>query len=892
MRSAGPPRWAEALLALVLRHSLRRGESVLGDLAEEHAAEARSRGRLAAGAWYCREAAGIAARVAAARVRQPRRPEALPFPLPGDSFMSELWRDIRLAARILLKQRGFACLVVLTLAVALAANATVLAFIDGLVLRPFPIRDIDRLIQIYGAAPETGPLANRREISPPDFADLQREVRAADLIALEWWDATVTGRTEPERLQGFQVSPAFFDALGVGVAAGRGFRADEGQPGRNRVAVISDSLWKRRFSGDTSVIGRVVPMDGEPHEIIGIAPKGFDYPYGSDVWRPIAFDKGALEHRESRYLSVIGRLRDGATAAQVQAEAAATSARLAQQFPLTNRGWGVNTMTLAESVVGVGDKAFIVVQQVATLLVLLLACANVANLLIVRAADRSKELALRVALGASRWRVVRLLVIESLTLALAGALAAIPLAWAALQACVAAMPPNVARFVRGWNQLDINGRVVGGLVLLAIVSTVFFGLLPALRASRVSLNDALKAGGRSGDSGRHRLRHAMVVVEVALALTLLVAAGLSIRGATNVLFRNDGYDPDGVMTMRVSLIGSRYEPAETRRVFFERLVEDAAGTLGVESVALANIAPGSPRNESNGIDIDGRPTADASERRTADHRVITPGYLQVLKIRLAAGREFGAADRADALPVALISETMARRYWPGEDPIGRRFRTGSDAPWRTIVGVVGDVHHNWFFPEIAPAYYVPHAQEPASDMVLLMRSAGDPSSLAAAGRHLVWRRDAAQPVYEVSTLRQVRSDGAVGLRFAAAFMGVFGLVGLLLAGVGIYAIMAYAVRQRTQEIGVRIALGARPREVIATTLGRGLRLTAVGLVIGLAGAYALGTLMERTLLGSIRVDALTFAVFTALLALAAVAASIVPARRALRVDPIVALRNQ
>jgi putative ABC transport system permease protein len=891
MRSAGPPRWAETLLALVLRHASRRGESVLGDLAEEHDAEARSRGRIAAGAWYGREAAGGAARLAAARVRQPRRPEPLPFPMPGDSSMSELWRDIRLAARILIKQRGFACIVVLTLAVALAANATVLAFIDGLVLRPFPIRDIDRLVQVYGAAPETGPLANRREVSPADFADLQREVRAADLIALEWWDATVAGRTEPERLQGFQVSPAFFEAFGVGVASGRGFHAAEGQPGRNRVAVISDALWQRRFAGDANVLGRVVPIDGEPHEIVGIAPPGFDYPYGSDLWRPVAFDAAALERRQARYLSVIGRLRDGATAAQVQAEAAATATRLAQQFPATNRGWGVNVMPLAESVIDLGAKAFLAVQQVATLLVLLLACANVANLLFVRAADRSKELAVRVALGASRWRVVRLLLIESLALALAGALLAIPLAWAALRACRAAMPPNIARFVRGWNELDVDGRVVFGLALLAVVSTVFFGLLPALRASRVSLNDALKAGGRGSDSGRHRLRNVMVVVEVALALTLLVAAGLSVRGTTNVLFRDDGYDPEGVMTMRVSLIGARYEAPDTRRAFFEGLVEDAAGTLGVEEVALANVAPGSPRNGGTDIDIDGRPAADAAERRTADFRVVTPAYLSALRIRLASGRAFSAADRADTMPVALISETMARRYWPGEEPIGRRVRTAADKPWRTIVGIVGDVHHNWFDPQIAPTFYVPYAQDPAGDMVLLMRSAGDPSALAAAGRHLVWRRDAAQPVYEVSTLRQVRSDGAVGLRFAAAFMGVFGLVGLLLAGVGIYAIMAYAVRQRTQEIGVRIALGARPREVIATTLGRGLRLTAIGLGVGLGGAYALGSLMERTLFGTIQVDALTFAVFTSVLAIAAVAASIVPARRALRIDPIVALRN-
>jgi putative ABC transport system permease protein len=889
MDDGGPPRLAEWLLRRVVRRSI-GGDGILGDLAEEHHAERRARGRVGAGLWYWREAAGVAGRVAGARHRA-RRPAPSPFPVPGDSFMSGLWRDLRLASRLLAHQRAFAGIIILTLAVGLSANATVIALIDGLVLRPFPLRDIDRLIQVYGAGPGGGPLANRSEVSPADFVDFQRESRSADLVGLEWWDATVAGQSEPERLQGFRVSPAFFDALGVGVAAGRGFLAEEGQAGRNRVAVISDALWHRRFAADPAIIGRTINIEAEPYQIVGIAPPKFDYPYGSDVWSPLAPTPDQLERRQSRYLLVIGRLRDGASAARAQAEVAATAARLAQQYPATNRGWSVNVMPLAESVVDLGAQSFLAVQQIATLLVLLLACANVANLLVVRAADRSKELALRVALGASRWRVIRLLAIESLALAIAGAALAIPLTWAALQACRAAMPPTVARFIRGWDEVDLDFRVVVALAALAVASTIFFGLLPALRASRVSLNDALKAGGRGSDSGKHRLRNAMVVVEVALALTLLVAAGLSVRGTMTVLFRDDGYDPEGVMSMRVSLIGSQYETPEAQRAFFERLRDDARGAIGLDGVALTNIAPGSPRNQSNGVEIEGRPVTDAAQRRSADVRRTTPGFLETLRIRLLSGRDLTAADRPETLPVALVSDTMARRYWSGEDPVGRRFRIDGEPTWRTVVGVVRDVRHNWFFPDLTPTFYLPFAQSPASDMVLMLRGPGDPAPLAAAGRQLVWRRDAAQPVYEVRSLREVRSESAVGLRLAAGFMGVFGLVGLLLAGVGIYAIMAYAVRQRTHEIGVRLALGARPREVLASTLGRGLRLTAIGLVVGLAGAYALGSLMERTLFGSIRVDALTFVVFTAVLAIAAIAASIVPARRALRVDPMVAIRQ-
>jgi putative ABC transport system permease protein len=892
MRGDGPPRLAEWLLGWVLRDAI-GGDAILGDLAEEHHGERRARGRFGAALWYCREAAGIAGRLAVAGHRA-RRAAPSPFPIPGDSFMSGLWRDFRLALRLLTHQRAFAAIVVLTLAVGLAANATVLALIDGLVLRPFPLRDIDRLVQIFGVSPEGGPVAERREVSPADFVDFQRDVTSADLVALEWWDATIAGQSEPERLQGFRVSPRFFEAMGVGVAAGRGFLAEEGQPGRNRVAVVSDALWKRRFGADPQLVGRTVTLEGEPFLVVGIAPPKFDYPYGSEVWSPLALTEDALANRAQRYLSVIGRLHDGATAAVVQAQTAASAARLAQQFPATNRGWTVNAMPLVESVVDVGAGAFLVVQQVATLLVLLLACTNVANLLIVRATDRSKELALRVALGASRWRVIRLLVMESLTLAIAGALGAIPLAWGALQLCRAAMPPNVARFVRGWDQIDLDLRTIGGLALLALASTVVFGLFPALRASRVSLNDALKVGGRTGGGTgpRSRLRHAMVVVEVALALTLLVAAGLSVRGTTHILFRDDGYDPDGVMTLRVSLIDVRYDTPEKQRAFFEGLTEDAAGALGIEGAVLANVAPGSMRNASSPIDVDGQPIADDAAKRSADLRVTTPGYFETLRIGMLEGRDFGRGDTPDALPVAIVSRTMAQRYWPGQSPIGRRVRAGGpDKPWRTVIGVARDVHHTWFMNDIAPTFYVPYAQWPTADMVLLMRTAGDPAPLAAAGRRLVAARDSGQPVYEVRTLRQVRADGAVGLKITAGFMGVFGLVGLLLAGVGIYAVMAHTVRQRTHEIGVRVALGARPREVLATTLGRGLRLTAIGLAAGLAGAYALGSLMERTLFGSIQVDALTFVIFTAVLAAAAIAASVVPARRALRVDPMIAIRE-
>jgi putative ABC transport system permease protein len=385
----------------------------------------------------------------------------------------------------------------------------------------------------------------------------------------------------------------------------------------------------------------------------------------------------------------------------------------------------------------------------------------------------------------------------------------------------------------------------------------------------------------------------MVVAEVPLALTLLVAAGLSVRGATNVLWRDDGYTQDGVMTLRVSLLGGRAENADQERAFFDQLVTDVSGVTGVDRAALVNVVPGSMRNATNTLEIDGQPVLDESRRPSADRRGVAPGYFEALRIRVPEGRAFTAADTKDSLPVAIVSRAMADRTWPGQSPIGKRFRAGGAGErWLTVVGLARDVRHNWFADQIAPTFYLPFAQAPSSDMTLVLTNGGDPSPLARVGREAVLRLDATQPVYEVRSLHQVRADGSIGLWFAAVFMGAFGLIGLLLAGVGVYAIMAHAVRQRTHEIGVRVALGASRRAVLGTTLGRGMRLTAAGLIVGLTGAYLLGSMMERTLFGAIHLDALTFVGFAAVLAIAAFAASIVPARRALNVDPMISLRSQ
>jgi putative ABC transport system permease protein len=898
--STAPPSLAERLLARALPGRI-SDACVLGDLAEEHYAVAAARGPRAARRWYWRQALALAAHAAsercagALRRRRVPSPSQTPFPSRrGDSFMEALWRDLCLAVRALVRQPAFALTAIVTLAVGLAANAAIFALLDAIVLRPLTFRDVDRLVQVFGSAPKKDAFSNLSHVSPADFVDWRQETRVAEsLAAVQWWDATITATREPERVQGFRVSPVFFAMLGVDVTQGRAFLTEEGERGRDRVAVLGHALWVRKYARDPTIVGRTISLDGEPYTVVGVGPDRFDFPMGAEVWTPLSFTAEQLRARDRRYLRVMGRLADGRTVADLQAELATISRRLASEYPDSNRGWSVNAMTLNKAVVGIGNGPILATWQVSAMLLLLVACVNVSCLLLVRGSARHKELALRVALGAGRWRIVRQLLIESVTLSLAGVVLALPLAWATLQVTKSAMPARIVRFIRGWEHIGIDLRLIAVMAACAVCASIVFGLLPALRATRVTLTDSLKEGGRaSGSAGRQRLQSAMVLVEVAVALTLLVAAGLSVRGSIAMLTRSPGYDADSVLTMRIALPETKYREPLARRQFFEQLAERAATRPGVEQAALVNMMPSNSDNTARQVEIDGKPVSGPEERRTPDFRVITPNYFETMRIRLLSGRAFDERDRDGALPVAIISRTMARRYWNGEDPIGRRLRIGRDPAWVTVVGVVDDVQHTWFMNYLEPTFYVPLPQSGPEEMALALRGDADPASLAQAGRAAVLSIDPDQPVYDVATMKQLRAEDTLGLRYAAGFMGGFGLVALVLAAVGVYGVMAYAVSERTHEIGVRMALGASRRDVLKSTVGRGLIVTGVGLIVGLGGAYALGRVMESTLFGSVQMDLLSFIVFPALLAFAALVASSVPARRAMRVDPIVALRGQ
>ena len=896
-RRAAPPRRLERLLERALARAVYR-DDILGDLHEAYADRCFARGIAAARIWYVGQAARLAFRYAARNLRGARTPYEAGF--RGGTLMDRLLMDVRFAMRSLAKRPTLSAAVVVTLALAIGANAAVFGVVDALLLHPYDMHDVDRIVMPLTTSPQW--IGHRETVSRADFLDWRRELQGGGiehLAATLWWDANLVGRDEPERVLGFFVSPAFFDALDAHAAIGRTLRADEEVPANAKRIVLSDGLWRRRFGADPSIVGRPVRADGGQWIVVGVMPAGFDFPMGAELWAPLALDEKASRDRTAHDLTVYGRLAPGRTLAEAQAEMRAIAQRLTREHPDTNAQLGVAVYTVSRGMADVGVPQVLALWQAAGLIVLLIACANIANLLLARAAEREREIAIRLALGSSRGRIIRESLVESALLVGAAIGPALAVAAASLRLMHAFMPARIVRFIAGWNRLGLDWWTVGATIACAALAAAISGTLPAWQMARGIVGEALKSDGRTGAGpARQRLRRALVVAELALALPLLVAAMLSVSTVTRSLASWQGYDPTNVLTARAILPDARYPDADSRARFAAAALDAIAETPGARDAAAANVLPAIDSNATRAIELPGRPAVDPSKAPRVDYRVVSPRYFDVLRVPVLSGRAFAAADQKNGEPVAIVSESMARKFWPA-GAIGERVRIAG-GPWMRIVGICGDVVHDWFdsqrWAENAngrvPTLYRPIAQAPSDALVLAVRTSGDPLALVPGVRAAIARVDPTQPLFETMTLRQVLLDRTISLQYIASVMSVFAALALLLALLGLYAVMTVLVTQRVREIGVRIALGATSRDVTRLTLSQAGRLTAIGIAIGLLLAVALGRGMEAGLLGIVSSDIRVTAALAAALAAAAVAASYLPARRAASVDPIVALRTE
>jgi putative ABC transport system permease protein len=804
-------------------------------------------------------------------------------------MMGTLLQDLRYGLRMSWKSPGFTVIAIFALALGIGANSAIFSVVNAVLLRPLPYHEPERIVWVEGVNLLRGITSS--SISPPDFADWTNENQVFEqMTAFRTGGAALTGGDEPERIAAAYVYASFFPVLGVKPALGRAFLPDENQAGRDAVVILSHGIWQRRFGADPNMIGKTLTMSGGPVTVVGIMPSGLRFPEETEVWRPLVI-RPEDDRRDNRFLLAMGRLKAGVTLEQAQSQIDTINNRLAQNYADTNMGWGVKLAGLQAALVGDTRPALLALLG-AVALVLLIACANVANMLLARAAARQKEIAIRTALGASRLRVIRQLLTESIMLSLMGGVLGLLLGVWLTDLLVAISPRDTPRL----DEISLDGRVLGFTLAIACLTGLIFGLAPALQASRNDLNESLKEGGRSNTEGhgRNRVRSLLIVAEVALSLMLLVGAGLLIKSFMRLRDVNPGFNPANVLTTRISLTPAKYPEKAQKANFYEQLLERVRSLPDVESAAAVLTLPlgGSNINLGRAFIPEGRPLAP-EESSNANFQMITPDYFRVMGVPVNAGRAFTTQDTQQTTPVVIINEALARKIFPGEDPVGRRLTVWRDEKFmREIVGVVGNVKPDALDEDDALQLYVPHAQDPSGGMALVIRTKGEPAALTASVRREVLAMDKDQPVYDVKTMESVVAAAVAPRRAPMLLFSVFAGLALLLAAVGIYGVISYSVTQRTHEIGIRMALGAQTGDVLKLVVGRGMALTLIGVAIGLVAAFALTRVMSSLLFNVSATDPLTFGVVSVLLAAVAFVASYIPARRATKIDPMVALRYE
>jgi predicted permease len=818
--------------------------------------------------------------------------------------MNTLWRDLCYSLRVLAKTPAFTVVAILSLAIGIGANSAIFSVVNALLLRPLPYQDADRLVILWNRSP--GLNIERDWFSPGQYLDIKAENQVFERIAVSIGSSFnltgLAGQLGPEHVDGARVSSSFFPLMGANARLGRVFLPEEDAPGKPPAVILSYGLWQRRFSADPQIVGKTLTLNGNNLSIVGVMPASFSLNKevmpavngieNADVILPLPMPDSARTNRGNEDFNIFARLKPGVTVAQAQAEMDVIAARMKQQYPQNypaHGGLTISVMPLLEQVVGDVHLALRVLFG-AVGFVLLIACANVANLLLSRAAVRQKEFAIRAAMGASRLRLMRQLLTESVLLAMAGGLLGVGLAFLAVKALRVFGAANIPRL----DEVGVNGRVIAFTCLVALVTGVVFGLVPALRASRVDLNETLKEGGRSSDgAGQHRTRRLLVVAEVALSLMLLVGAGLLIRSYGHILNSNPGFNPHNVLSLRLLLPSAKYGTPEAILNFFRRANEKIKEAPGVESVAETYSLPMSTVAFAwEPITIEGYVPKGTQNTVISNVRIVSHEYFRTMGVTLRQGRYFTEHDTRGEPETVIVDEAMAERFWPDENPIGKRLQRGGAGKWQVVVGVINDAKQFSAEKEPPITVYYPYEQYLARNMYLVVRTTSEPAAMGPVIARAIQALDPDLPVFDVKTMDERLADALARRRLSMLLLGGFAGIALILAAIGIYGVMAYSVNQRTHEIGIRLALGAQTRDILRLVVRQALLLVSVGIAVGLAGALALTRVMASLLYGISATDRLTFVITPLLLAGVALLASYLPARRAAKVDPMIALRYE
>ncbi len=812
--------------------------------------------------------------------------------------MDTFYRDLRYSLRMLIRNRAFTAVAVLSIALGIGANTTVFSVINAVLLKSLPYNDPSSLMLVWGDSQTEGSLKGRNQVSATDIADFHKQTTAfEDVAAYTGWNPIMSGDSAAERVPAIQVGDGFFKVMKAEPILGRVFTPEEQESGKDLVIVLGHGLWQRRFGGDPTIVGRSISLNSRPYTIVGVMgpefhplPATLVAPEGQ-FYRPVAETYDETQ-RDARHLRAIARLKPGTTLAQAQSEMNVITQRLEREHPLTNKGQGVHVVSITDDTIG-GIRPTLLMIFGAVIFVLLVACANVANLLLARSSSRQKEITIRSAIGAGRGQLIRQLLTESLLLSICGGVLGLFLAsWGVrlIEVFGAKMNPM-------FNGIHIDLYTLTFTVGISIATALLFGVAPALQLSKPNLSVSLKEGGRSSgaSAGSNRLRNGLVISEIALTLVLLVCAGLLIRTVMRLTQVDKGFNSSNVVAMNIGLPAAKYPKPENLIAFYQQTTDRIAALPGVKAAGITSVLPLSDNFDGRGLAVEDHPTA-RGEELTVDLYVTTPGYLRAMEIPLLRGRALSEQDTKDSPDVALINSTMARSLWPEADPIGKRIKfPGSDTnqqPWRTIVGVVSDVSQYALDKKAPMQIYLPHSQSPTQFNTIVVKTDSQSFAMTNAIRGEILAVDKEQAVFNVTTLDELMAGSILLRRFFMILLVGFALLALVLAAVGIYGVMSYVVTQRTQEIGIRMALGAQARDVLQLIVGKGMLLALVGISVGLVGAFAATRLLAGLLFGVSTTDAGTFAAVAGVLAVVVLVACYIPARRATKVDPLAALRYE